>query len=299
MYSFLGLYGDCVNRNFPNFYAIAKEGSKTNTRDFQAFLKAAKIPHSICEPSELINFGVSLSGLARAWKISEGVIDLALLKLLIYERLKNCNVEFISDSKVVSIAVSNLDYLIENINGDVYKGFNFIVIANYGASNIEVENSIVPTQEYEHQVTAIIEFSTTLPKFGLTIMDGDFLTFLPKGFTKDRFVAYGPTPSVLYASELNTDENFEKFYSSKRLASFESELEQRLKNYLPSIRELNESKIVLSNRSLPARVKATDMRVSSIQRVSKGVYAVSSGKIDHAADIADTICQKLKQQINN
>lgn len=85
--------------------------------------------------------------------------------------------------------------------------------------------------EYHQTMIAILDSNTST--FGVTVVDGDFLTILPLGFS-NRYLAYAPSISVLNSHKgLCPPANWPPPSQDER-EIFWSKLEERIREFMPN-----------------------------------------------------------------
>jgi len=290
--TFIKKYRDCVNLSFNNFYALSSAKSKVNEIEFQNFTKKARIDIKSIPIQDLNDLGVDTNKISKAWSCKEGVIDLLKMK----ERFMNqitpetkiyLNTEILQAEKIKNIWQLTDKYMNE------YE-YDFVVRATYGTDRIKSNTTGIENRQIEYQKTFIIEVQTNQAIFGLTVIDGDFITVLPKGFGS-TFLVYAPSPSVLakftgnkYPEQWDSLENFDFNLAQKILAD-------RFRHWLPGIKRFK----ILTNyhtvRSIPPNVTETDKRVSLLEIKADGFIDVLSGKIDHCIEISLAVNQLINQ----
>jgi hypothetical protein len=289
MKTFLETYRDAINTDFMNIYATMKTGSRVSTQEYQEFLNEARIPHVALSTLEMKELQLETSKIGGAWKIQEGVVDIRILKEIIESNLKVGGITTQFSTKVIEVVPINpkKSILISDHFGE--QEFDFVVIADYGMNEVYLGNLEKTPPVFEYQITAILELHSDLESFGITFMDGDFLTFLPNGFVDKSFLAYGPIPSVLYSVTSTSSKDILGRKLEEKAINFRKVVIERVKERLPNIGEIKDPRTVIGYRSIPALSKDTDKRPSTIESISPSIFRVHSGKIDHAVDIANQI----------
>jgi hypothetical protein len=77
---FIDKFSDCVNLEFPNYYAISNKLSKVNELDFLDFVMKSGIDVDSAPIQNLIELGVDSEKISSVWVCKEGVIDLTKLR---------------------------------------------------------------------------------------------------------------------------------------------------------------------------------------------------------------------------
>lgn len=291
---FLEHYRDFVNLGFENYYAIAKSLSKIDKHEFRTFANKVGIPIKEVPLPSLETFGFDIGKVSAAWKCNEGVIDISELRIHFEKVLQN-KVKIHKSCEVTKAYPNKNKWYLEDTNGDIHE-FDLIIQATYGTDRIVTPTEINPMRNYEYHKTLTLEIKCELVKFGLTVIDGDFITVLPKGFG-DTLLIYGPNPSVLeksVASEFPSAWEDQKSFNFNKAAK---ELVLRFREWFPYIKEIEVVNLLTTVRSIQPNVQATDKRTSTVREPLENFFTVWSGKIDHCVEIAETILFRINQKV--
>ncbi len=284
--SFRTTFLEFCNFNFPCIYAISQEGSKTSILEFSKFIKSANLRASEIDVDSLSNYGFDVSKISKAWCTDEGVIDINALKPELERRLIKSNVQMCLDTEIMSISAFGQGWTIGNHDFEDY--FDLVVIATYGVDSLFMPQIIKSRSKSLFQATMILQANISAPQFGITVIDGDFITVLPKGFS-DEFLIYAPGPSVLAQStDLNEVLDVVHTYSRIREGGG-SPLEDRFRHYFPDVNVVFNENRLITVRNIESSSTRTDKRVSNLEELAPNLYSVRSGKLDHAIEIAQNI----------
>lgn len=281
--SFQDRFGDAVDLTFPNFYALAATNSKTNREDFIQFAEIAKITIKEIDTKALGYLGANPIDYAGIWICNEGVIDIKILRSIILDELKQSKVEVMTRTEIKSARL-NEEWCLEDQNNRRYE-FDTVFRCTYGSDRIAIDGNSHSVRNYEYHKTAILNVKLNQPRFGFTIVDGDFLTILPDG-KSERSLIYAPSISTLFRHEGRDYPKDWDSFTSAELDTFSKKLLERLSEWLPLIEVHQINRVMLAIRSIQPNVSKTDTRTSSIMRISNNFYDVWSGKIDHCVDLS-------------
>jgi hypothetical protein len=253
------------------------------------FMKQVNLKYEQVSVAEIINYGFNLNNVTHLWKCDEGVVDNEVLRILITENLRKHKVNVSVDDQVIDIRKERDYWHINSRNNS--KNFDVVIKATYGLDNIHTEGLIKNFEKSMLQATLVIECKLPVEKFGLTVVDGDFITVLPKGFS-DKFLVYAPGPSVMAQSK-NLDVVLEASHSEEVIEKSTRELVKRFNYYFPDIKLTSITNRMITIRNLDAGTMKTDKRISKIENISPSYYEIRSGKIDHSVLIAKKFCDYL------
>lgn len=191
--SFLFYYGQSVLHSFPNYYAIAKEGSYTSGEDFIKFCDEVGIDYDEEYPDPYI---MNREKLEVSFKVPEPVFDYGILKSIVLKNIEKREINVMLNVKCQSIKKTNDGKFIACLSGKE-KEYDVVVNATY--ENINSFNSMlaIPPSKLLYEDVIIPSFSYNKEPFGLTVMDGPFCSVMPKGKSENRFLLYHVKESVL------------------------------------------------------------------------------------------------------
>lgn len=190
--TFLFYYGAAVRFNFPNYYAIAAEGSKSSPAEFESFCRVLGIQYRATSPgAELLD----PSMIAACYLVPEPIFDFVALRKAVRERLHHEQINLMVKTTCIKLERGAKD-LVAKVNGaDVH--YDFVVNCSYRNLNAFNAQLGVPSIPITLQDVLIPHFLYPREPFGLTVMDGPFCSVMPKGFDKNEFLLYHVTHSVL------------------------------------------------------------------------------------------------------
>jgi hypothetical protein len=289
--NFVERFPTSVRNNFANYYGLASADSKVSIDQYEEFAKLAGI--KITEVTRVEELDVVSSKLEKVWACSEGVIDIDTLRYLLRGDLIERGVELYLNTEITKCEFSNSVWNLSSA-GDEFRGFDCVIRTTYGLDHIISNIDSVSNREFEYHHTLVLEVESKNPTVGFTVIDGDFITLLPKGFSDD-FLLYAPMISVrakYQGSHYPTEWNSRGFSEFDKM---EEDLITRTQEWFPSFHILGKPKRNITVRSIQPNVSATDKRTSQIRVTAKGFYDVWSGKIDHCVDVAQEVVQLISE----
>lgn len=291
---FSSTYPELVRNNFPNYYAIASQGSKVSRKEFEDFAQRAEI--TLVSESDARPFGINHDMIDGIWRCAEGVIDIDKFRSILESELSASSVHVVMHSEICEIKRISKCWTLQDKNKLKYDDFDFVIRATYGSDQIKSEDINLRTTEFEYHRTLILEVASTHPPVGLTIVDGDFLTVLPKGFS-DKYLLYAPSISVLDRSRGYQPKSI-WHDSEQEIAAAQESLLNRTKFWLPAFQISEITGRQITTRSIQPDVSSTDKRVSEIKWLSYDIAEVWSGKIDHCIEISKEIAKQINLKSN-
>lgn len=286
---FSNRYPLVVRNDFPNYYAIAANGSSVNSKQFQEFASTATL--SLAKLQGELPFGLAAKSIEGIWECDEGVIDIDKFREQLENELNTQNIEIQKNIEITRIVKESTKWKLQTSTGEEIGNFDYIVRATYGCDRIESLDVELRQTEYEYHRTLILEVSSKCETKGITIMDGDFLTVLPKGFS-DNFLIYAPSLSVLERHRGLAPKNYWKD-SDQDILDAETALVERSHSWLPKFLINKIESRLVTTRSIQPNVSQTDKRVSEVKWLNSTIVEVWSGKIDHCIEIAEQVSNQI------
>lgn len=192
--SFLFHFGNAVVYQFPNYYAIAKEGSKTTSSQFLEFCERVGIGYDEeFPPDDLFDH----STLEACFRVPEPVYDHVMLKKIMKKKLVNTNINVFLNTRCLGLKQLPDDTFEAKLNTGT-KHYDVVINCTY--SNINQINSYlgIPSKRLLYEDVMIPVFKYPSPPFGLTVMDGPFCSVMPKGMRENEFLLYHVKESLLH-----------------------------------------------------------------------------------------------------
>lgn len=299
---FLEKYFSFINMDFPNFYALASTGSRTKTNEFRKFIKLLNFPYEELKDLDAYDF-LSNKNFTSIYKVDEGILNLKLLRPF-FER----SIQALKINLKLNFLVDNLEYINNlsrwkvfyksatetKLKRQIYfEHFDYIIDATHSMGRFSKSKAIS-----EYQITHMLNINCTPSNFGLTILDGDFLTVLPS-YDHDLplMTVYAPSISVIKSHMGNTipqswesTQDLSDLYDVKRV---NEALVNRLNFWIPNLSNVEPLSHVTGIRCIEANVRDTDQRRSLVSQCGIKYFKIISTKIDHCVLITSEVLQKL------
>lgn len=292
---FVERFPSTVRLDFPNYYAISKTNSKVDATQFEKFAEQAEIEIEAQSMQQLEAHGVNTGLIQAAYKCSEGVIDISILKSQLLEDLSSTTTQLYLNEEISVCNFSNDKWNLES-ESQSFGNYDAVVRATYGSDCIRSNITAVNNRQYEFHQTLILSISSKMQTFGYTVVDGDFLTLLPRGFSDD-FLIYGPSVSVIERHVGSNVPESWRSVSEEQYKNHEAMLISRFEEYIPGMKIDGIAESLRTIRSIQPNKNKTDERISEIQFPHPKFFDVLSGKIDHCVDISEVIVNSLTNRI--
>jgi glycine/D-amino acid oxidase-like deaminating enzyme len=287
-------YADCIQGDFPNAYFIANNGSMTNPASYIQFCSELGVPFQEIEAKD---FCVPVRGADYGILCEEVVYDCTLLRDLVKQKLRQQQVEVSLGERVNTLVKQGGRYRLETLNQTTIFA-DVVINATYGDINRLTEGLGHVVNENLYEYTAVPIIKMAMPRVGVTIMDGPFMTVLPHG-KSDNFLLYNVAQSVVAS---NVAKLLDPSWLSPETAPFAgvnksdffNKMVSLCSDYMPAIKNAELIGFLEGPRMVLAKKDASDARPSLLTNYEGGYFSVFSGKIDHSIWVAEDLMGLLK-----
>jgi len=286
---FLERFPASIDLNFDNFYALAKVGSRVNQLQFLRFSQAAGLQMSQVplDTPALSNFATDR--VQSVYCNKEGVINVENLRKQFLQEMNEFRVEKRFNSEILKVCLISGKWITTDYN-NMELDFDFVVRATYGHDRIKFlrAGGGLFSRKFEFQHTLVLDVDVKISRIGMTVIDGDFLTVLPKA-NQEGHLIYAPAPSVMgrYVGE-EYPPSWDSI-ADGMISMSESAIKNRFKEWFKSDDPVTVRNRLVTIRAIDSEVKETDRRVSQVYMRAKHFIDVNSGKIDHCVGIATDV----------
>jgi hypothetical protein len=210
-----------------------------------------------------------------------------VLREILEDMLAKQKIEVQLGTEVSRLVETDNGWILESKTGTLGQ-FDLVVRCTYSSDSIEMHSrSFVPFRRIFHK-TLIQVVESKQNRFGITIIDGDFLTILPQGFSK-KLLSYGPSISTRQKSESYSCPLDWVDSSEADIMDFQSQMKKRIDYWLEDWDYEITSEYLETIRTIEVGVESTDRRTSHVKISAPRLIEVWSGKIDHAVEISKLI----------
>ena len=280
--SFLFHFGDSVVYQFPNYYAIAKEGSKTNAQQFLDFCERVGIGYDEELPQD--NY-LDPSTLEACFRVPEPVYDHLTLKKIMKKKLANPNINIFFNTRCIGLKVLP-DETFEARLTTGTKQYDVVINCTY--SNINQINSYLGIARkkllYEDVIIPVFKYPST--PFGLTVMDGPFCSVMPKGMRTNEFLLYHVKESLLHTQlSMDKPEFPQKDFSNSDLTA-KGNIYDKSSYFMPFLRNVEPAGYNRITRTVYEN--DDDARLTELYTYDeiKNYFTILSGKVTTCVQVA-------------
>lgn len=200
---FLSDYTDCINADFKQIYAIARNFSWVNADQFKKFCSNVG---SLCEEVNTTDF-FNPNEIEACFITKEYAFDANLIKKKMLRQIDALSIKMLNNVDINRIVRNDRDnYEIIYNDGDVAES-SFIINTTYASTN-QIHDIIGFEKldiKYELCEVILCNVSEELLNTGLTVMDGPFFSVMPFGKTSyHSLTSVSRTPHATSYQELPT-----------------------------------------------------------------------------------------------
>ena len=193
--AFRDAFPEAIVEGFPNAYFIASENSKTTGERFLAFADDLGLSYRRLDPAAFVPRVV---GVELGVETDEVVYDAAAIRKTVIQRMDRLGVDLRLGVDIVAAEHGSRQIVLVDAQGR-RESFDATVNAAYANISRLARSLGLPVARRQYEYTAIPIVRGALPRVGITVMDGPFVSMLPFG-AGDCHTLYHVQHSVLATS---------------------------------------------------------------------------------------------------
>ncbi len=290
--SFNEFYGDALITDFDNYYCVGRN-SRVSADDYVKFCTDMGLPFKEEKPHESL---VSPEHIVLGLKVGEPIYNLEKLRSSCIEKLNHPNITVLQNHAVTHISEDNNSVTVSyNSPGSSKKtdGFDHAVNATYARYNQFCEWLGFEKREFQFNLQELCLLKLPITRAtGVTIMDGDYPSFLP----------YGNTGLVIFAhvieSQLVREVSFDTKPMLSKVLSVQSNWKKTLEasyDVVPILKRAEYQRSFFIDRVVDAKRAGDDGRISEIVVHSPRCRSIFSAKIITSVSTAENLAQQLEK----
>lgn len=294
--AFKNKYSKCIQEGFLNAYFISNTKSLTTPSGYLKFCELLGAPY---QTISLDDFPVEVLGASTGILCNEVVYDCGILRQLIWQALRRDHVQVELNQRVIRIEKSEGKYRLEFENRPTVLA-DTVINASYGDINRLTAQLAHTVTEKLYEYTAVPIIQMDIPRVGVTIMDGPFMTLLPYG-RSDNFLLYNVEHSIIaknVATQIDPNwlmPDMAPFSSVDKHQFFEKMI-SFCREFVPALATAKIKGFLEGPRMVLAHRDHTDTRPSMVTDYNQSYYTVMAGKIDHCMWVAEELSLKLRDR---
>jgi glycine/D-amino acid oxidase-like deaminating enzyme len=291
-------YAECIQSDFLNAYFIANSGSLTTPASYLQFCEELGVPFQKIDAK---NFSVAIRGADTGILCEEVVYDCAILRELVKQKLRQKHVEVSLGERVTKLSRQGGRYRLETLAQSTIFA-DVVINASYGDINRLTEELGHVVEENLYEYTAVPIIKMDMPRVGVTIMDGPFMTVLPHG-KSENFLLYNVAQSVVASSVARLMDSRwlspeTAPFSGMDKSAFFRKMVRMCSEYMPSLGNAELVGFLEGPRMVLEKKDASDARPSMVTNYDDGYFSVFAGKIDHSIWVAEDLMGLLKKRFS-
>lgn len=282
-------YGECISEFFDDYYGVSLVKSQTTPEEFIKFCDEMNLPYEIAWPAQKY---LDRSKIGICVKTPERVYDPTIMRKILMQRIADTDMTVKLNSKIVGGKINrDLKTLeIESPDGISSETFDYIINATYSNFNSFNKWFDFPRKKLQYEKMELLEIEIPgQDKIGLTIMDGEFSSVLPRGEKPNRFTLGHVDASVL--ERIISDDLDPVVMSSEDTKSNKTVIMERGIEDFPFLIRATVVKSLFVTRVVKPDVDDTDERPSEITDYGQGMYSIFGGKVITCAEIGKRVLE--------
>ncbi|HDL01183.1 MAG TPA: FAD-binding oxidoreductase [candidate division Zixibacteria bacterium] len=291
-------YPECIQGEFQNAYFVANNNSLTPAPEFFEFCELLGVNYEKISASE---FPVKVQNADKGILCDEVVYDFNILRDLLWNSLRHSNVEISLGDRVEKVSRAGEKYKIETENQNLVYA-DVVVNASYADINRISSQLGHEVAERQYEYTAVPIISIDIPRVGITVLDGPFMTLLPYGKSDEFLLYHVEHTRVAKKTSSQMDPNWlvpdTAPFSKVDKQQYFKKMIELCSEYVPDLARAKLVGYLEGPRMILAHKEGTDARPSIVSNYEDSYFTVFAGKVDHCVWVADDICEQIKTKFN-
>ena len=294
-HTFVEEFGDCVVRNFPCYYGIAREFSLVSARQFEEFCKRIVAP--VKEAPEKVRRMFDPILIEAVFETEEFVFDVRSLRTIMQQRLEKAGVTIAMETRAERIETDPSGALQLSLrSGDNWQTVQTrnVWLCTYSDMNDLLLASDLPGVPLDRELTemALVDPPEALNGAGVTLMDGPFFSLMPfpaaNAYSLSH-VRYTPHASWRVGHKDDEQHRMSDFELTSRFPLMRRDAAR----FVPVMAECRYRESIWEFKAKLPRSVGNDSRPILFRRDhgAKGVHCVLGGKIDSVFDIEEAMSE--------
>lgn len=273
-------FGKDIFLNTKNFYAIAKQHSKTSAKQFENFCKTFYLGLNR-KKLDFLDYG----HINESYEVQEQIIHPTKLKQVIKDRLQQ--------SKVTLHLSSTTSYQ------SLKSNYDLVVLCTYGHDHLFTDRQVVSVYKYQVVEKLLVSNQYIDPTTSLVVIDGPFFSIDPYADSGQFLLSHvkhavhseniGMSPNVPY----HLQKHLHTGLSQNVVLSNQSKMINDASKFFPAIKNSTCHGSYFVTRCVRPNVEETDERTSSLNFISDKVVTIHSGKLVSCVNIAEKLINTL------
>jgi len=291
---FNAVWGSAIIRNFPAYYAVAREGSKVTAQEFLAFCDRLHLPYITAYPSDEF---LNKDQVAVCVETPEPVYGYTELRSLAKKYLlDNPHIHLKTEHQVVAAQIDTASgkkkFSVQASGQTVEESFDYAVNAMYANHNVFGNWFGFPVSPIEFRLKEIVVIDLPVKEtLAVTIMDGPFMTLVPTGIPGQ--FTFGDVARSIHEARVSTAGIPWRYEDRSRASRFAEMCEHDIA-FMPILEKAKYVKSIFSVLPIQPHAHDTDARLTIVTNHGEGCWSVFEGKIITCVSAAKEIARNLK-----
>lgn len=287
---FLNDFPDAVVANFKMLYAIARRRSRVSAKRFHRMFVDMGAPIAPASASEQALFDPS--AIEAVFVCGEYAFDYSVLRAHMADRLERCGIDLQLNSEVTTITEMANHVMVRLVDGREIAARHVFNVAYAGVNPI-LRSGGLPEAHLKHELAeiALVRPPEQLAGYGVTIMDGPFLSIMP--YPSEKLYSLTHVRYTPHASWISRAAD-RSAHAMAREVEWQSRCRHMLLDgarYLPCLATSEWVRSIYDVKTVLLKNEGDDGRPILYQRLPphSRVTSVLGGKIDNIYDLFDLV----------
>lgn len=302
--TFVEEYGEAVVSNFDKYYAIAKNLSKVNAKQFQLFCQ--KIGAEVDTAPKEIKDKFNPFMVEDVFKVREYAFNSHILRDMLLKKIDaKVGIEYRNNEEVMKLAQNGEGLTVTSSSG-VYTADHVI---NCGYSQLNKLNKAagLPSVPLKHEIAemCLVQLPEHMKDFSITVMDGPFFSIMPfpsRGLHTLSHVRY--TPHTEWRDTEGEGDQYRDphaYLAKQNLKSNYAQMYADVVRYIPALKDMRYADSIWETKTVLIQSEDDDSR-PILFKPHFGLYnytCIMGGKLDNIYDVFQELDLLYGGQENN
>jgi glycine/D-amino acid oxidase-like deaminating enzyme len=287
---FVKEYETAIKSDFNKYYAVAKNLSKVNARQFESFSKkiGADIEEAPADIQKLFNAKL----IEKSFRVKEYAFDSHKLRNILLKKIENTEaIKIVTSEEVFRIEQAENDTICVTTNKADYIASR-VLNCTYSQINKIHRDSNLPLVALKHEVVemCLVTLPPPLKDFSVTVMDGPFFSIMPFPTTPYSTLSHVRyTPHLSWIDDDNTDIDKQDpyaFFKTLKLQSNYKQMYADVRRYMPLLSDIKYAKSIWEVKTVLVKSENDDSRPILFRSDFglQGYTCIMGGKLDNIYD---------------
>jgi glycine/D-amino acid oxidase-like deaminating enzyme len=294
---FVAEYKDAVKNDFTKYYAIAKNLSKVNARQFERFAKKIDADIAVAPKNIVELFEKTLT--EQVFTVQEYAFNSHKLRDMLLERIQKSGKITVQYAEEVQRVWQEAPHVLGVATDKGEYKASSVISATYSQINALHRRSGLPLVALKHEITemCLIELPPALHDFSVTVMDGPFFSIMPFPTTPYHtlsHVRYTPHMSWVDHEDVQIDKHDpHQYFASLDLQSNFRQMKADVQRYVPALKDIKHAKSIWEVKTVLVKSEDDDSRPILFRSDFglDGYTCIMGGKLDNIYDVFEGLVE--------